>query len=126
MDDIKINRLTIKYSIITVVILIILISLMIIIRKDRYYANRIQFIDNKKAYILVDKNVFEEVKSNNKIILNDISYDFSIEKIEEQEVMIANITFNQELVVNTNIYKIQLEDENLISYITRIIKGEKK
>lgn len=124
-DFIEVKRKTIKISIIVLLILIITILMLFIIKKKHYYQNSFEFIDNKMAIIVVDPNNLEDIKQKKQIVLKNVSYDFSIEKIEEYEaIYLLTISFQQELDIKTTIYQFLLNEENLISYITRIIKGE--
>lgn len=121
----KVNDLTFRYCVISLLLIIALISSLLIVKKDRIYQNKISFIDGKNALVLVDKNILSNIKDNKKIIINDISYEYSIEKIEEnEEVYLVSIKFIVELQnIKANVYEINLGNESLLKYIIRIMKG---
>ena len=123
-DKRYIKMLLIKYSIFTFIGLIVFLALGLLITKKYYYQNVITFENEEKAYILVEKNYLEMVKKQNKLIIDDITYDYNIEKIEEKNKMyLVEIKFTIPVKVENNVYKIMLEHESIIKYILRTIRG---
>ena len=123
-DKRYIKMLLIKYSIFTFIGLIVFLALGLLITKKYYYQNVITFENEEKAYILVEKNYLEMVKKQNKLIIDDITYDDNIERIEDKNKMyLVEIKFTIPVKIENNVYKIMLEHESIIKYILRTIRG---
>ena len=123
-DYFEIKKQSYKYLIIIVLIIVLVIIILCIIKKQRYYINQLEFIDNKNAYIVVDNNNLDNVKKSKKIFINDVNYDFNIDKIEEKNMIyFVNIHFPIELLTDAKTYKISLDNESFMNYIMRTIKG---
>lgn len=123
-DKRYIKMLLIKYSIFTFIGLIVFLALGLLITKKYYYQNVITFENEEKAYILVEKNYLEMVKKQNKLIIDDITYDYNIERIEDKNKMyLVEIKFTIPVKIENNVYKIMLEHESIIKYILRTIRG---
>ena len=86
-DKRYIKMLLIKYSIFTFIGLIVFLALGLLITKKYYYQNVITFENEEKAYIFVEKNYLEMVKKQNKLIIDDITYDYNIERIEDKNML---------------------------------------
>lgn len=122
-DLMNLNVLKRRYLFFFFLCLLIIILMLTLIKKKLVYQNMID-IDANKGVLLVEKHYLEKVKNKNKILLNDISYDYNIEKIEEKDnVYLITISFPYEINLNVNYYQILLEEESIIKYIIRIIKG---
>ena len=114
-----------KYLLIVLVLLGVLMLLLFKVSKERYYENMIEFTSDKKACLLVTKDVLKSVRQNHKIIISNNDYDYNIEKIEENgENYLVHISFDISLKLDSQTYKIILGKENMISYIIRIIQSE--
>ena len=123
-DKRYIKMLLIKYSIFTFIGLIVFLALGLLITKKYYYQNVITFENEEKAYIFVEKNYLEMVKKQNKLIIDDITYDYNIERIEDKNKMyLVEIKFTIPVKIENNVYKIMLEHESIIKYILRTIRG---
>ena len=123
--DREIMNNTFKYNVCFFIILLLIFFSLFFIKINNYYENNISFINDKNAVIIIDKNYLERIKNNNKILLNDVCFDFNIDKIEEIEKgYLININFESELNLNTSMYKIYLDSESLFKFIVETIKGE--
>ena len=123
-EDRKIYNIAFKYNFMFFVILLMIVFSLILWKKDYYYQNIINFLDNKKALIFVNKDYIKEVTSKNSLLINNIDFKYNINKIEEKEDgYILSIDFNKEINIKTNLYKILLRKESLLEYIVRIMKG---
>ena len=113
-----------KYLLIVILVIALTIVLLFVIKKQRYYVNQLVFFDNRNAYIIVDKDNLDMMKNKKQLFIDDISYDFDIDKIEEKNMIyFVSIHFSIDLLVNTKIYKVYLDNESFMNYIIRIIKG---
>ena len=123
-DYLETKKQSYKYLIVVMIVILLLVVFLLVIKKQRYYVNQLEFLDNKNAYIIVDKNILDTIKNKKQIFIDDISYDFDIDKIEENNMIyFVNIHFSSDLLVNTKIYKVYLDNESFMNYIIRIIKG---
>ena len=123
-DYLETKKQSYKYLIVVILVITLTIVFLLVIKKQRYYVNQLEFLDNKNAYIIVDKNILDTIKNKKQIFIDDISYDFDIDKIEENNMIyFVNIHFSSDLLVNTKIYKVYLDNESFMNYIIRIIKG---
>ena len=123
-DYLETKKQSYKYLIVVILVITLTIVLLLVIKKQRYYVNQLEFLDNKNAYIIVDKDILDTIKNKKQLFIDDISYDFDIDKIEENNMIyFVNIHFSSDLLVNTKIYKVYLDNESFMNYIIRIIKG---
>lgn len=120
LDNIEISNVNRKYiALITVFMAVITISLLL--TKNIYLENSFTVMEDKLLLVTNNVNI---IKDNNKIIINDIKYDYSIDKIEQYDnnylvtVIINNMINN----INQGNYKIYLGKERIIDYIIRIIR----
>ena len=117
---------TFVYNLIFIIILLVILLALILIKKDIYYQNVITFTDNKSACIYVEKDYLNSIKNKKKIIIDDVDYEYNIEKIEEKkDIYFVYINFNIELKIDEDYYKIFMGKEKLIEYFIRIIKNNK-
>ena len=115
--------LAFKYNLIFIFGLLVILAMIFFIKKEEYYQNIITFINNKEAIIMVEKDYLNIVKEKNKLIMNKISYEYNIDKIEEGEnIYFVYIHFDIELNINSEYYKIYLKKERLIEYFIRITR----
>lgn len=113
-----------KYNVTIFTILLIIISLSFFIKKKFFYQNTINYVDNKNAILLVDKQNINIVKEYQELIINNLSMNYNIDTIEENDnYYLVKIHFDIEINSKALLYKIMLQDETLIKYIIRIIKG---
>lgn len=123
-DYLEIKKQSYKYLLIVILVIALTIVLLFVIKKQRYYVNQLVFFDNRNAYIIVDKDNLDMMKNKKQLFIDDISYDFDIDKIEEKNMIyFVSIHFSIDLLVNTKIYKVYLDNESFMNYIIRIIKG---
>ena len=123
-DYLETKKQSYKYLIVVMIVILLLVVFLLVIKKQRYYVNQLEFLDNKNAYIIVDKDILDTIKNKKQLFIDDISYDFDIDKIEENNMIyFVNIHFSSDLLVNTKIYKVYLDNESFMNYIIRIIKG---
>ena len=123
--DRKIFNIAFKYNIIFLIVLLIVVFTLVLWKKDYYYENIINFIDNKSALIVVNKKNINMVNNNKTLLLNNMEIKYYIDKIEERENdYILTIHFDNDIVTKTPIYKILLKKESLLEYVIRIIIGD--
>lgn len=126
-DYMKIQEFTFRSFIFIFILLILLIFSVLFIHKERFYTNAISFINEDMACIVVSDEVLEIIKQRKELLINDISYDFNIEKIEKKRNMYfvyAKFSFKISGLDDNN-YKIFLGKESLMKYIIRKLrKGE--
>ena len=125
IDFLNIKRLTWKYLWIVIVTLITLLILLIFLKKEKVVIASFNFIDGTKAYVEFRKVNINSLDNIQKVIINEISYDFSIEMIEEKDdVYVMMVLFKEEIKTEGQICRLFLGKESMIGYIIRIIKGE--
>ena len=114
-----------SYLIITLICLVIIIITMCIIKKNIYYSNKITIIDKNKAALIVIDDYVEDIKKIRKIVVGNISYEYSIEKIEEKDkYYLITIAFQHDVDLKNDTYIVCLKKERLIKYFYQKIKGE--
>lgn len=121
VDDVKIFSLYKRYLLIFI-IMVIIITIMLILKKDYYYQNSFSII-GEEIILLTEKEHINNIQSNNKIIINDVMCDYSINSIEPIDgSYFVNIKVNTKLkIVKGGIYKIYFGKEKIFDYIIRII-----
>ncbi len=121
VDDVKIVSLNKRY-LLMFVIMVIIISLMLTIKKEYYYQNSFSVIGNEMI-LLTEKEHINNIQGNNKIIINDVMCDYSINSIEPiDSSYFVRITVNTKLkIAKEGVYKIYFGKEKLFDYIVRII-----
>lgn len=118
-DRIRIMEDKRKYMVILIVIFLI-ITILFIHEKDRYYTNTITNVGDQKV-LIVEKDMIDSIKSSNKIIIDDLESDYSINRTEVlQDVCFVyiNLEYND---IHNNTYKIYLGKERVLDYIIRIL-----
>ena len=124
------NRLSLyrefkRYSILFIFIVILLNLGLFTIKKERIYENSLYFSKLDRAYLFTNKDILKILKERQKILIDDVEYDFIIEKIEKQDNnFLVYISFPIELATSIDKYQINLGKEKLLDFIIRIIKGE--
>ena len=123
-DLISLNSLNKKYCLIIFSILIILVILLFLIKKDLLYKNIITLNDSK-GIMVVEKDYLETVKEQKKVYINNVSYDYNIEKIEEaNDFYLLTVCFPYELKnIDAKEYQIFLGKESIFKYFIRIMGG---
>ena len=123
-DDIEITKVNKRYIVMLMVIIIITIAI-VLIKKNISYINTFTIIDDS-VILLVDKDYINKIKNINKIIIDDIEFDYSINGIEPlNDVCMVSIKTNTKLNnITSGKYKILLGKERIFDYIVRIIKNE--
>ena len=126
-DYIKTNDLSFRYGVISMLALTILVIILSVLKKDYYYQNVISFTDKDKGLLIVEKKYINHLKECNELFINDMNLFYNIEKIEEIEnAYYVHVKFDYDVdKISAVTYKIIFHKENYISYIIRIIKGEK-
>ena len=126
-DYIKTNDLSFRYGVISMLALTILVIILSVLKKDYYYQNVISFTDKDKGLLIVEKKYINQLKDCNELFINDMNLFYNIEKIEEIEnAYYVHVKFDYDVDKISDVtYKIIFHKENYISYIIRIIKGEK-
>ena len=111
-------------QLLNIMLFVMIFFTLLLIKKDHYYENVISFVDKKSATIIASQEILLEIKKNNTIFLNSVAYQYSIDKISEEEnIYLVDIHFDIEIDIDVLKYQIKLEQENLANYIIRIIKG---
>ena len=116
------------YSSVVGFLLVFLIVIICLLKKDLYYQNELVIINHEKALLNIlpmDLNIIEK---NKYLELNNHKYYYNIEKIElintNPIYYQVTLSIKNELLVNSiNSCKILLRKENMLNYIVRIIKG---
>lgn len=119
-DRINIMEVNKKYMIMLVVVCVF-ISILLIIEKKKYYTNTITNV-GEKTVLVVEKNMIDSIKSNKKIIINDLENNYSINRIEVLQdlcFVYVDLEYND---FYSNTYKIYLGKERVLDYIIRILK----
>ena len=123
--DREILNQTFVYNVIFFIILLTLFFIILFLKINDSYQNSISFINGKEALIFVDSNYLDVVNNSQKISLNNVEYDYNIEKIEEVEKgYLVSISFNNELNLKTENYQLVLKEKSLLEYFIKVIKGE--
>ncbi len=125
-DDRFIMNKTFKYNVILMVCLLIILGVLLLFKRNQYYENKITFLDSKSAVLMVNKDYLNSIKDSKELFLDEISYKYNIEKVEEiNNIYFVYVNFNMELKINEEYYKIFIRKEKLIEYFIRIIKDLK-
>ena len=121
MDRIRIMEVN-KKEMIALLVVFIIILFLFIIKKNYYYTNIVTNV-GESVVLVVDKEMVNQVKNNNEIIINDVDYIYSVNRIEVLED-ICFIYTNLDIKINVlnNTYKIYLGKERVLEYIFRILK----
>ena len=114
-----------SYLIITLICLITIIISMCFIKKSIYYSNQITIVDKNKAVLIVRDIYVNDFNRIKKVIIGNISYEYSIEKIEENDkYYLITITFQYDVDFKNDTYLVCLKKERLIKYFYQKVKGE--
>ena len=126
MDYTTMHDITLKYGLICIISSCLLLIIFLLIQKDYTYSNTISFLDEKKAYLVVDQKHVNDITSNHIVMIDNINCEYEVVKIEEKEgFYLVEIQFKKESkFLNTDKYSIKLKNESMIRYILRIMKGE--
>ena len=123
-DKLLINKTHQYIKLFCIIFAFALVSL-VLLEKEHYYENIIEFINDDTAVIIVDKKSINMIKEREKILLGDLLSSYSINKIEESDKnYIVSINIKEKVNIYTNKYRIFLGKEKIIEYIIRILKGE--
>ena len=122
-EQIEINMITKKYLKIFIIIIILLITFLFYIEKNNYYANSL-IIGEDSILLVVDKKMVNEVKNENSLIVNNISSNYSINRIiPDGDICYIDINLETNILNGQEKeYKIFLGKEKMIEYLIRIIK----
>jgi len=119
----KINNKTTFYISIIIILIILLIIGLLLIKKEKSYQDGLIHDEENNYYLIVKKNYLNELKRQNKLLIENIEYDFKIEEIEKRDdIYIVKIIFPIKLKNIADSYKIILGRENIIEYIIRVVK----
>lgn len=123
-DLVDLSVLTKKYCFVFLCMILIVVLLLFLINKENSYQNIIT-IKGNKGTILVDKKYFDILKKKKELIINDVRYDYNIEKVEDtNNDYLVTISFPYELdIKEVNYYQISLGKENIFKYLVRIMGG---
>ena len=121
-DNFELISINKKY-IIFILLMFFTMILLLLIKKDIYYQNSFNVIEND-IVLLVENDYVDIVKNNKKIIINDVKYDYKINAIEQvNNNFLISVKLDTELInINYGSYKIFLGKERLFDYIIKIIK----
>ena len=120
IEIIMVNQRYLKIFGITVFFLIVSLFLL---SKNYYYEN-VMIIKDDKVLLVVDKKIINDITKKSKIIVNDISSNYSINNIiSDGDICYIDIKLETNIINNQNMkYKIFLRKERMIEYFIRIIK----
>ncbi len=109
-----------RKNMVILIVIFLIITILFIHEKDRYYTNTITNVGDQKV-LIVEKDMIDSIKNNNKIIIDDLESDYSINRVEVlQDVcfVYVNLEYNE---IHNNTYKIYLGKEKVLDYIIRIL-----
>ena len=113
------------YNSLFIIMLILIIVLFLLIKKKRTYENSFYFSGENGAILLANKEATSYLKDKRKIFIDDIEYDFIIEKIEKKDNnFLIEIAFSVKIDTSTDRYQLIIGEETILNYIIRIVKGE--
>ncbi len=120
-DKVFLKKINKRYLLITVCIIFFILIILFRVEKNNYYENLIMM--ENEIIIVVDKNYINEIKSKKEIIIGDINFNYSINKIEKKNnLYFLSIKIVPETeTIRENTYRILLGKEKIIDYIIRII-----
>ena len=123
IEQIEINRLIKKYFKILIVIIILSITLLFYIENDCYYTNNL-VTGEDSILLVVDKEMVNEVQNKSNIFVNDISSNYSINRIiPDGDICYIDVNLGTNIIDNGDMkYKIFLGKEKMIEYFIRTIK----
>lgn len=127
-NEINIEIKIFIYSLVVGFLLVCLIVLMNLLKKDMYYQNSLIINTNQSAIINVLLDDLNIIKNNNYLIIDNKKYYYNIldiELINDLNLYYqVNLNLNSDLLVNSiNSCKILVRKESLFNYIIRIVKG---
>jgi len=117
------------YSIIVSVLLIIIIFISSIMKKDLYYKD-VLIIDDYSVYLIVNYTELDLINNNNKIIINEKTYSYYVDNVN---LISDNLHYQIKILINEPFYKFRygsyeykifLQEESLLSSFVRVMKGE--
>ena len=110
-DNFELISINKKY-IIFILLMFFTMILLLLIKKDIYYQNSFNVIEND-IVLLVENDYVNIVKNNKKIIINDVKYDYKINAIEQvNNNFLISVKLDTELInINYGSYKIILGKE---------------
>lgn len=120
------HDITLKYGLTCIIISSLLFVIFLLIQKNYMYSNTISFLDQNKAYLVVNPKHVNDIISNHIVIINNINCEYEVIKTEEKEgFYLVEIQLKKETkFLEANKYSIKLQNESMIRYILRIMKGE--
>ena len=119
IEAMKVNR---NYLFIFLAI-VFLLGIFLIIKKDYYYENI--FLKEDDNYILlVEKNMVNLIKNRNKILVNKIESDYSINNIiDKNDTCYVYIKLSTTISnIQDNKYQVLIGKETIFEYIVRVIR----
>ena len=123
LDQIELHRIY-KKCIKICIIIIFVLTVFLIIKKDQYYEN--SYMKNEDKFLLiVDKNIVNIIRNKDSILVNDLESNYSINNVlDNGDICYLDIN------LTTNIsnkekgkYRIFLGKETFLEYIIRIMKN---
>lgn len=116
------------YSLVIGFLLVLLIVIMNLLKKDLYYENNLIIESNQYAIINVLLEDLKLIESNNYLIIDNKKYYYKIMEIEIiNDINLyyqVKLRLDNNLLVNSiNSCKILVRKENIFNYIVRVIKG---
>lgn len=122
-EIITLNKIKRKYAILFTIGFLLIMLLLIFLKKYSFYKNIIMF-DNNEITLFVDKEHVDVIKNGSEIMVDNVNYNYNIEKIEENnDLYLITITFPYEVKLNEKYYKIFIKKESFLNYFIRIIGG---
>ena len=120
-DRIRIMEVNRKYMFILGIIAFFIVISLLFIEKKHYYVNTITSV-GESVVLVSEKEMINIIKNNKKIIIGDIEFDYSINRIEVlEDVSFIYLNVDKENI-HSNTYKIYLGKENVLEYIIRTLK----
>ena len=122
-DQTEIDIINKKYWKIFVLIMFFLAPLLFLVDKNYYYEGNIM-IDEDNIFLIVDKDMVNEVKNKKNILINNISSNYSINRIiTDNDICYLDVNLEINILNKQNMtYRVFIRKEKMIEYFIRIIK----
>lgn len=109
-------------------LLVCLVVVMNLLKKDLYYQNNLIIISNHNVMFNVLKDDLDIIKDNSYLIIDNKKYYYHISSIElVNDINVyyrVNLDLDNNLLVNSiNSFRILIREESLFNYIVRIVRG---
>lgn len=127
-NEVSLEIKAFMYSLVIGFLLVLLIVIMNLLKKDLYYVNNLIIEGNQYATINVLLEDLKFIENNNYLIIDNKKYYYKVVEIEIiNDINLyyqVRLKLDNNLLINSiNSYKILIRKENIFNYIVRVIKG---